>query len=249
MKQKLFFLFMSFTAVIVACNPPQKNSDKKAGDADSYVYATASGDGIGKFYMGREIAVVMGAAGSDWLERDSRNQEENTALAVANLPLQPNSVVADIGAGTGYYSFRIAQRIPQGKLYAVDIQDEMIRQLNQKKEDLGDTVVTILKGMEKTPNLPANSTDLALMVDVYHELAFPKEMLMAIHKALKPDGKIVLIEYRGEDDSVPIKPLHKTTVAQLNREMEANGFRLSYNGDFMPIQHFLIYEKKSLLSD
>ena len=125
-----------------------------------------------------------------------------------------------------------------------DIQNEMISQLNQRKLATGDSVVTIVKGAERTPNLTANSTDLALMVDVYHELAYPKEMLQALHQALRPDGKLVLLEYRGEDPSVPIKPLHKTTVAQLNKELEANGFKLSAKKDFLPIQHFLVYTKK-----
>ena len=244
MKKNLFSVFIAFALVCMACHPSQKNSDERAKVADDYPHATASADGTGKFSMGREIAIVMGAAGSDWLERDTRNTEENTSLAIANLPLQANSVVADIGAGTGYYSFRIAKRIPEGKLYATDIQDEMIDQLQQKKKLLGDSVVTIIKGSEQSPNLPDNSTDLALMVDVYHELAYPKEILAALYKALKPDGKIVLLEYRGEDPSIPIKPLHKTTIAQLNKEMEANGFTLSYKGEFLPIQHFLVYKKK-----
>jgi len=244
MKQTMCQLLCFFIIAATACNTAQRNSETKQTSIDGYTYAPASADGIGKFYMGREISFVMGAAGSEWLERDTRNEEEHTELAVQNLPLQQNSVVADIGAGTGYYSFRIAKRIPLGRLYAVEIQDEMISQLTQRKEELGDSIVAIVKGTEQAPNLPGNSTDLALMVDVYHELAYPKEMLQALHKALKPSGKIVLLEYRGEDPSIPIKPLHKTTVAQLNRELEANGFKLSYKGDFLPIQHFLVYEKK-----
>jgi len=244
MEQKLCKFLCFFMLAFMACNTAQKNSETKQVAIDGYTYASASADGIGKFYLGREISFVMGAAGSEWLERDTRNQEENTALAVQNLPLQANSVVADVGAGTGYYSFRIAKRIPLGKLFAVDIQDEMLYQLTERKTQLDDTVVAVVKGGEQSPNLPDNSTDLALMVDVYHELAYPKEMLQALHKALKPAGKIVLLEYRGEDPSVPIKPLHKTTVAQLNRELEANGFKLYFKGDFLPIQHFLVYEKK-----
>ena len=244
MKKILWRPLCFFIAALSACNTAQKNTEPKQLTTDGYTNGAASADGIGKFYMGREISFVMGAAGSEWLERDTRNEEENTALAVQNLPLQQNSVVADIGAGTGYYSFRIAQRIPRGKLYAVEIQEEMISQLYHRKKELKDAVVTIVQGTEQAPNLPDNSTDLALMVDVYHELAYPREMLQAIYKALKPGGKIVLLEYRGEDPSVPIKPLHKTTVAQLNRELEANGFKLSYKADFLPIQHFLLYEKK-----
>lgn len=119
----------------------------------------------------------------------------------------------------------------------------MLRILAARKLELGDSVVTIVKGTESNPNLPSASVDLAFMVDVYHELAYPQEMLQALHKALKPSGKLLLVKYRGEDASVPIKPPHKTTVAQLNKEMAANGFRLSSRKDFLPIQHFLVYEK------
>ena len=183
----------------------------------------------------------MGAMGSDWLERDTRNLEENTNAAVEAIDVAPNAVIADIGAGTGYYSFRLAKKVPKGKVYAVDIQDEMIDMLKQKKAQIKDSVVEVVKSSVKSLNLPDNSVDLAIMVDVYHELEYPQEMLQALKKALKPTGKILLIEYRGEDPTVPIKPLHKTTVAQLNKEFNANGFKLSYKGDFLPIQHFLLY--------
>jgi ubiquinone/menaquinone biosynthesis C-methylase UbiE len=232
-----------FSVSFAACNAQRKQAVTKPGADSVYTYGNASYDGIGKFYLGREISFVMGAAASDWLERDERDTEENTRLAIERIPLQPNNVVADIGAGTGYYSFRIAARVPQGKVYAVDIQDEMIRMLEERKMQLKDSTVTVIKSTIKSPNLPDSSTDLAIMVDVYHELEYPMEMLQALRKALKPSGKILLIEYRGEDPSVPIKPLHKTTVAQLNKEMEANGFKLSYKGDFLPIQHFLVYQK------
>jgi ubiquinone/menaquinone biosynthesis C-methylase UbiE len=185
----------------------------------------------------------MGAAGSDWLERDERDQEENASLAVAKMPLTAQSVVADIGAGTGYYSFKIAQRVPQGKVYAVDIQDEMLMMAADQKRALGDTIVELIKSTDRTVNLPLNSIDLAIMVDVYHELEFPKETLQSLYIALKPTGKLLLIEYRGEDPTIPIKPLHKTTVDQLNKELQRNGFKLQQRGDFLPVQHFLLYEK------
>lgn len=212
--------------------------------APQYTYGKASRDGIGKFYFGREIAQVMGAAGSEWLERDNRDQEENTSLALSKIPLKPNSTVADIGAGTGYYSFKLAAKLPQGKLYAVEIQDELIEYLRQRKAAQGDKIITVVKSSAGSANLPENSVDLAIMVDVYHELEFPWEMIQSIRKSLRPDGKLLLLEYRGEDPSVPIKALHKTTVAQLNRELGATGFGLAYKGDFLPIQHFLLYEKK-----
>ncbi|MEP6713908.1 MAG: class I SAM-dependent methyltransferase [Ferruginibacter sp.] len=243
MKIKLILAILFFSSCFAKCSSQQKAADSKPKTGADYTYATATDGGIGKFYLGRQISYVMGAEGSDWLERDDRNKEENTNLAIERIPLQPNAVVADIGAGTGYYSFKIAVKVPQGKVYAVDIQDEMISMLQKKKAQLKDSIIEVVKSTAQSPNLPANSTDLAIMVDVYHELEYPHEMLQAIRKVLKPAGKILLIEYRGEDASIPIKPLHKTTVAQLNKEMEANGFKLNYRGEFLPIQHFLIYEK------
>lgn len=185
----------------------------------------------------------MGAAGSEWLERAERQKEENTQLAIEKMLLKPHSIVADIGAGTGYYSFKIAQQTPLGKVYAVEIQDAMIQYLQQKKLDVQDSIVEIVKSSNQSVNLPDTSIDLALMVDVYHELAFPAEILQSIRKALKPSGLLLLIEYRAEDPSIPIKPLHKTSIVQLNKELKANGFSLYYDGEFLPIQHFLMYKK------
>jgi SAM-dependent methyltransferase len=243
---KIILPLLFFCTVFSNCHS-QQNSVAKATVKDSvYSYANGSADGIGKFYKGREISFVMGAMGSDWLERDTRDLEENTNAAIAAIDVAPNAVIADIGAGTGYYSFLLAKKVPNGKVYAVDIQDEMIDMLETRKRQLKDSVVQIIKSTIQSPNLPANSIDLAIMVDVYHELEYPQEMLQALKTALKPGGKILLIEYRGEDPSVPIKPLHKTTVAQLTKELGANGFKLFYKGDFLPIQHFLLYEKENL---
>jgi precorrin-6B methylase 2 len=227
---------------LLACNAysPQK---KQAPIASLYTQKTPHPDGTGKVYMGREIAHVMSAAGGDWLERSTRQQEEDADAAIAALPLRPNSVVADIGAGSGYYSFRIAAKLPQGKVYAVEVQDEFIASLEARKKAEGKTNVTVVKGSAEAPNLPEASVDLAIMVDVYHELEYPKEMLQAIHKALKPDGKLLLLEYRTEDPSVPIKELHKMSVAQANKELTANGFMLNKLQTFLPIQHYLLYHK------
>jgi ubiquinone/menaquinone biosynthesis C-methylase UbiE len=212
--------------------------------ADSpYSSKTPDYDGIGKVYLGREISFVMGFEGRDWLERQSREQEESISLALENLPISSNSVVADIGAGSGYYTFRIAPKVPEGKVYAVEIQDEAIQYLQNRTKELGFSNVVPIMGAEQTPNLPANSIDLVIMVDVYHELEYPQEMLAAIKESLKPDGKILLIEYRGEDPEVAIKPLHKMTVKQVEKELKANGFKLAENGQFMNIQHFLVFEK------
>jgi SAM-dependent methyltransferase len=242
-KKIIFLVFMS--GFYVTCNSQQKAKGTIAAGGDSnYTYRKASPDGIGKFYFGREISHVMSPEGSVWLERDDRNQEENTNLAIDKIPVTASSVIADIGAGTGYYSFRLSSKMPRGKIYAVEIQDELIDYLRNKKASLNDSIVEIIKSTNLSPNLPENSIDLAIMVDVYHELEYPQEMLQSIRKALKPWGKLLLIEYRAEDPSVHIKALHKTSVAQLNKELGANGFQLNYKGDFLPIQHFLLYEKK-----
>ncbi|MEJ7827122.1 MAG: class I SAM-dependent methyltransferase [Segetibacter sp.] len=222
----------------------QKSAAKKEVASDTYTYRSRSADGIGKFYFGREIAHIMGSGNATWLERSSRPEEENTDLAIEKMNLKPADVIADIGAGTGYYTFKIAPKVPDGKVYAVEVQDGMITFLNNRKKELNNNNVEVVKGGSMSPNLPANSIDMVVMVDVYHELENPAEILQAIKKSLKKDGKILLIEYKGEDPSVRIKPLHKTTVAQLNKELGANGFKLSYRGDFLPIQHFLLYKMK-----
>ncbi|NDA61949.1 MAG: class I SAM-dependent methyltransferase [Chitinophagia bacterium] len=208
-----------------------------------YVFTKPSRDGIGKWYKGREIAAVMGVGGSFWLERDTRDEEENTQLAIEHIPLQENSIIADVGAGSGYYTFRMSKRVPKGKVYALDIQEGMLDILQSRKKQLNDQRVEVKACSLTSLQLPTLSIDFALMVDVYHELEFPREMLQSVYRSLRDTGKLILIEFRGEDPTVAIKPLHKTTVVQLNREMEANGFQLSYLGDFLPVQHFLLYEK------
>ncbi len=246
MKGKMTVLIMTYCICFTACQSQQKQPAAQPNTDTIYTYKNASADGIGKFYFGREIAHVMGAAGSDWLERGDRNKEENTNLAIAKINLPANGIVADIGAGTGYYSFKLSAKVPKGKVYAVEVQDEMIAYLNNKKVALQDTIVKIVKGTGLSPNLPLNSVDLVIMVDVYHELQYPHEMLQAISKSLKPDGKILLIEYRGEDASVPIKPLHKITIVQVTEELNANGFSLTEDGEFLPIQHYLLFSKRRL---
>lgn len=240
MKRSLFYVLISFSlAVNFSC---QAQNKPKVADSP-YTSKAPDYDGIGKVYMGREISFVMGFEGREWLERQSREQEESISLALENLPISSNSVVADIGAGSGYYTFRIAPKVTEGKVYAVEIQDEAIKYLQDRTKELDFSNVIPIMGGEQTPNLPANSIDLVIMVDVYHELEYPQEMLTAIKESLKPDGKILLIEYRGEDPEVAIKPLHKMTVRQVEKELKANGFKLLENGQFMNIQHFLVFGK------
>jgi ubiquinone/menaquinone biosynthesis C-methylase UbiE len=200
-------------------------------------------DGIGKFYMGREIAHVMGYQGAEWLERPGRIEEERPDQVVEQMKLKPADVVADIGAGTGYFSFRISRVVSQGKVFAVDIQPEMLAVIEKrKKESKADNVIAV-KSMETDAKLPDNSVDVALLVDVYHEFSFPREMMQSVVKALKPGGRVVQIEYRGEDPNVPIKLLHKMTVAQARKEMAAVGLVWKETKNFLPQQHFLVYEK------
>ena len=200
-------------------------------------------DGIGRYYMGREIAHYMGHQAMGWLDRDSRLREEKPDLTVENLHLEPNDVVADIGAGSGYFSFRIAQQVPQGKVYAVDIQPEMLAAINHRQSDRQIENIETVLGTEDNPQLPSSSIDLALMVDAYHEFAYPKEMLEGIVQALKPGGRVVLLEYRKENPMIMIKPLHKMTQKQVKKEMKAVGLKWQATKQFLPEQHFLVFSK------
>jgi ubiquinone/menaquinone biosynthesis C-methylase UbiE len=200
-------------------------------------------DGIGKFYMGREIAHVMGYQGAEWLERPERVEEERPDQVVDQMKLKPADVVADIGAGTGYFSFRISRVVKQGKVFAVDIQPEMLGVIEKRKKESKTDNVIAVKSEETDAKLPDNSVDVVLLVDVYHEFSFPREMMLSVVKAMKPGGRVVQIEYRGEDPDVPIKLLHKMTVAQARKEMAAVGLVWKETKTFLPQQHFIVYEK------
>jgi FkbM family methyltransferase len=200
-------------------------------------------DGIGKFYMGREIARVMGHEGADWLERPERLETETPDQVVRQMGLKGTDVVADIGAGTGYFSFRISRVVAQGKVYAVDIQPEMLAIIEQRKKALKfDNVVSVL-GTEMDTKLPAQEVDIALLVDAYHEFSYPREMMESIVRSLKPGGHVVQVEYRAEDPTVPIKRLHKMSVEQARKEMEAVGLKWKETKGFLPQQHFIVFER------
>ena len=208
-----------------------------------YEACTASADGIGKVWMGREISKVMGHPGIGWLERGDREKEEAPSKAIALLELAPDAVVADIGAGSGYYSFRIARLLPKGEVVAVDIQPEMLAFLSKESARLGVRNVRPHLGAVDDVKLPPASLDAALMVDAYHEFDHPAEMLASLRSALKSKGRIYLLEFRAEDESVPIKPHHKMTEAQARKEFAAAGFRFVVNKPDLPWQHLLVFEK------
>ncbi|NEQ25593.1 MAG: class I SAM-dependent methyltransferase [Microcoleus sp. SIO2G3] len=202
-----------------------------------------SPDGIGKFYMSREIAKVMGHTEALWLERPSREVTEQPQQVVEALDLKPTHVVADIGAGTGYFSFRMSPLVPEGKVLAVDIQPEMIDILNFLKQEDHITNVEPILASATDPNLPDESVDLALMVDAYHEFEYPKEVMEGVVKSLKPGGRVVLVEYRRENPLISIKALHKMTQKQVRKEMQAVGLQWLETKSFLPQQHLMVFEK------
>lgn len=209
-----------------------------------YSYKKGDYSGIGKWYKGREIAHVMGYRGMSWLERDERETEENTSTLLTNMNISRIDDIADIGAGSGYHVFKMANMASDGTIYAVDIQDEMLDAMKTKKATGKFNNVALVKGSEKSVNLKPNSVNKVLIVDVYHEMSFPYEMMLSIKKAMRPNGKLYLIEYRGEDPNVPIKRLHKMTEAQAIKEMERAGLYLEKNIANLPWQHCMVFVKK-----
>lgn len=214
------------------------------GAEDGYKNTPMTLEGIGKSYMGREISFIMGHEGADWLERPERDREEGSARVVPLLKLKATDVVADIGAGTGYFTFRLSREVPEGKVYAVDVQPEMLDKIRARVASTKVRNVEVVHGSIGSPRLPSNTVDLVLIVDAYHEFALPREMGAAIAWSLKPGGRLVLVEYRGEDPNVPIKALHKMTVAQARKEMAAVGLRfVSVDSTSLPWQHLMVFEK------
>ena len=202
-------------------------------------------NGIGKFYMGREIAHVMGHQAADWLERPERDAEEHSEKLVDQLNLKAGDVVADIGCGTGYFSRRLAKKVaPGGRVLGVDIQPEMLQILTNKMAEAGVTNVVPILGTFIDPKLPTNAVDLALMVDVYHEFDHPYEMMQAIVRGLKPGGRVVFVEFRAEDPKVPIKAVHKMSEAQVKREMAPFPLEWVETLGPLPRQHIIVFKRK-----
>lgn len=236
MKNLTFTFF--FLLIFSGCSGQQATEETKEAP---YIFKAGDRSGIGKWYLGREIAHVMGYQGMSWLERPEREAEEETRKLLINLDIQDDDVIADIGAGSGYHVFKMARMAPHGTIYAVDIQDEMLTEMRRIKAADNHKNVEIVKGTIKDVNLPRNTVDKVLMVDVYHEFSFPVEMIESIKKSLKPEGEIYLIEYRGEDPTVPIKRLHKMTESQAVKEMNAAGLRLKENINNLPWQHCMVF--------
>lgn len=211
--------------------------------ADAYTQGTPTPDGIGKFFHGREIAKVMGHPAIGWLEREEREREEAPSKAIAAMELSPSSVVADIGAGSGYHTFLIAPGVPLGKVFAVDIQQEMLDFIREKSAKQGFANIVPHLGTIDDLKLPPGSVDAALLVDAYHEFSHPAEMLASLVKSLKPGGRVYLLEFRAEDPRVPIKELHKMTEAQARLELESAGLKFVSNRRHLPWQHFMVFEK------
>jgi len=210
----------------------------------AYTFKKGDSNGTGKWYKGREIAHVMGFQGISWLDRPEREKEENTSILLSNMAIEATDTIADIGAGSGYHVFQMASMAANGLVYAVDIQDEMLTELQKNKEINKSENVRIIKGGIKSINLQENSVDKVLLVDVYHEFNYPIEMIASIKKALRSDGKLFLIEYRGEDENVPIKVVHKMTEKQAVKEMKAAGMKLERNIDNLPWQHCMVFVKE-----
>ncbi len=196
-----------------------------------------------RFYKGREIAQTMHYEGAAWLTRESRQREEDCETMLSALDVKPGQTVCDMGCGNGFYSLELARLVGEnGKVLAVDIQREMLQMLKERAADEKITNIELVLGTIVHPKLPENSVDLMLMVDVYHEFSHPEEMLAAIRKSLKPDGRVALVEFRAEDPKVPIKPLHKMSKEQIMKELPPNGFKLVEEFDELPWQHLMFFE-------
>lgn len=238
----LFLRLLTVLAMVVA---PVLATVSLAAPADKDGYANIGPtlDGIGKSYMGREIAYVMGHEAAAWLDRPERDKEEGAERLVSLLGLKPTDAVADIGAGSGFFSFRLSPAVPQGYVYAVDIQQEMLDMIKARQtKTQGANIVTILGGVAD-PRLKPNSIDLILLVDAYHEFSYPREMGLAMARILKPGGRIALVEYRGEDPKVPIRDTHRMTEVQAKKEMAAVGLVWQRTDESLPWQHLMFFTK------
>ena len=244
-------MHVSVSPILILClasffsplsNFGEKKDLKKESEA-IYTKGQKSRDGIGKFYMGREISQVMGHLGAGWLERPKREKEERTDLLIKNMKLKIGDQVADVGAGSGYFSFRTAELVPEGKVFAVDISPQMLGIVRAKIGSKKVTNVVPVLSTIKDTKLQPQSVDCVLIVDAYHEFSHPREMAQSIFDSLREKGRLILIEYRKEDPSVPIKLLHKMTEEQAIKEISEVGLVWKKTLKVLPQQHFMIFEK------
>jgi len=242
----------TFLALLIVPATVFAGGDKKpAPKSDRYeIRKEHDPDGIGKFYMGREIAQVMSFHGASWLERPEREKEEHTSRLLPPLKIKPGDHVVDLGAGSGYYTLRLSPMVGEnGKVYAVDIQQEMLNIIARRAKKFRLANVELVKNTEKELKLKENTIDLFLMVDVYHELSYPYETTVDMVKALKPGGRLVFVEFRLEDDNVPIKLVHKMSEKQVLKEMSIHPLRHAETQRHLPWQHVIIFEKKAEASE
>ncbi len=237
---KTLAALLALGSTVLLCQPRAENTV-----VEGYTAGVKTRDGLGKYYFGREIAHYMSHLAAPWLDRPERDDEERPDVVVHALRLTPGDRVADLGCGTGYFTSRLARAVgPKGVVYGVEIQPQMLTILNKRMSEQGLTNVVGVLGTVEDPKLP-ESVDLVLMVDVYHEMSHPAEMTAAVCKRLKPGGRIAFIEYRGEDPSVPIKPLHKMTEAQIRREMTVQPLEYVETVTSLPRQHLVIFRKRA----
>ncbi len=245
---RLCRFFIPLVGFFLAVSIPLHSAEPEKKPAEQPKYETRKEhdpNGTGKFYMGREIAQVMGHQGANWLDRPEREKEEQPTKMLQALKIKPGETVADLGAGSGYHTFRLSKMVgPKGKVLAVDIQPEMLDLIRERAKKRKLTNVEPIRGTETDPKLPANSVDLILMVDVYHEFSHPWEMTVAMVKALKPGGRLVFVEFRLEDPNVPILLVHKMTQKQVLKEMEPHPLKHAQTINVLPWQHIIIFTKK-----
>ncbi len=232
----LLLVLAASTTRIAAAAEPSKGQNS-VPSADDKIPAPL------QYYKGREIAQPMSYAHAKWLIRPERQREEDCTLMLAQLHIKPGQVVCDMGCGNGFYSLKLAKMVgDKGQVLAVDIQHEMLELLKDRAKNAGLKNIKPILGTTVDPKLPAGGVDLILCVDVYHEFSNPEEMLAAMHKSLKPHGRIALCEFRAEDHNVPILPLHKMSKEQILKEFPANGYKLVEQYDKLPWQHLMFFE-------
>lgn len=234
-------MYISMAVLLVAgCQQAQE------GVVDTPIYrqqTPSSAEGSGKIYMGREIASGSQGVSATWHDLPAREASELPDRVVDALRLRPADVIADIGAGTGFFTMRLSERLTRGRVLAVDIDPEVLRVIEQRAQEAGISNIHTVQGTEQNPNLPVEGVDIVLIVVSYHEFSHPREMMENIVASLKPGGRFILVEYRGEDSTIPIPALRRMTVVQARREMEAVGLAWRESLDILPLQHFLVFEK------